>query len=488
MSTESQNYSTDHQRAAITEYARVNGMTIIREYADEGKSGLDIKRRAGLRKLISDVQAGDVGFKVIIVFDVSRWGRFQDVDEAAYHEHTCRRAGITVVYCAETFQNDGGPMGSLLKGIKRVMAAEYSRELSGKVFGAQCRFIGMGYKQGGHAGYGLRRISLAADGTPRRALTYGEVKGTLTDRVVLGLGPAHEIAVVRRMYRLYTEDRASEPAIARLLNAEGIESEFGRPWTQCMVKSVLTNAKYVGTLVYNRRSGKLSNRREHNEIGDWIINEGAIPRLLPQALFKKAQVERERRTRRYAPDQLLDMLRDCYKRHDKITAPIIAADILMPDPQLFTRAFGSLVTAYRLAGLPNNAVYDFVERKSKLLGLRKALFNEVCTLASRECGSVEIANSPFTLIINGGITVRVDVVPYRQPIRGSSNWKVPLRTGVTFVVAARQEPGTGNLLDFFLLPESEFAGYPIYIKACNLSQFDTMRHTSVGTMRFNKIV
>lgn len=229
VSTESQNYSTDHQRAALTQYASVNGMAIIREYADEGKSGLDIKRRAGLRQLISDVQAGDAVFKVIIVYDVSRWGRFQDVDEAAYHEHTCRRAGIAVVYCAETFQNDGGPMASLLKGIKRVMAAEYSRELSGKVFGAQCRFIGMGYKQGGHAGYGLRRISLAADGTPRRVLAYGEAKGTLTDRVVLGLGPAHEIAVVRRMYRLYTEERASEPAIARLLNEEGVETEFGRP-------------------------------------------------------------------------------------------------------------------------------------------------------------------------------------------------------------------------------------------------------------------
>jgi DNA invertase Pin-like site-specific DNA recombinase len=484
MSTESQNYSTDHQRAAITQYASVNGMAIVREYADKGKSGLDIKRRAGLRQLISDVQAGDAAFKVIIVYDVSRWGRFQDVDEAAYHEHTCRRAGIAVAYCAETFQDDGSAMGSLLKGIKRVMAAEYSRELSGKVFGAQCRFIAMGYKQGGHAGYGLRRISLAADGTPRRALSYGEAKGTITDRVVLSLGPAHEIAIVRRMYRLYTEERASEPAIARLLNSEGIESEFGRPWTQCMVKSVLTNVKYIGTLVYNRRSGKLSNRREHNDVADWVINDGAIPRLLPQALFKKAQVERARRTRRFAPDELLDLLRDCYKRHGKITAPIIAADILMPDPQLFARAFGSLVTAYRLAGLPNNAVHDFVERKRTLLGMRKALFDDVHAMASRECGSVEIAGSPYTLIINGEITVRVDVVPYRQPVRGSPNWKVPLRDGVNFVVVARHDPATGNLLDFFLLPDSEFAGYPIYIKACNLSQFDSMRHASVSTMRF----
>jgi hypothetical protein len=140
-------------------------------------------------------------------------------------------------------------MASLLKGIKRAMAAEYSRELSGKVFGAQSRFIGMGYKHGGHADYGLRRISVAADGTPRRALAYGETKGALTDRVVLALGPAYEIATVLRMYRLYIEERASEPAIAKLLNAEEVKSEFGRPWTQCMVKSVLTNEKYVGTLI-----------------------------------------------------------------------------------------------------------------------------------------------------------------------------------------------------------------------------------------------
>ena len=141
MSTESQNYSTDHQRAKIREYAARSGMRIVREYADEGKSGLDMKGRAGLQRLISDVQAGIADYKVIVVYDVSRWGRFQDVDEAAYHEHTCRRAGIAVVYCQEHFPNDGSPLSSLLKTIKRTMAAEYSRELSQKVFSAQCRFI-----------------------------------------------------------------------------------------------------------------------------------------------------------------------------------------------------------------------------------------------------------------------------------------------------------------------------------------------------------
>ena len=488
VSTESQNYSTRHQRAAIEQYARDNSMEIVREYADDGKSGLDIRRRAGLRQLISDVQAGSADFKSIIVYDVSRWGRFQDVDEAAYHEHTCRRAGIAVVYCAEAFENDGSPLASLVKSMKRTMAAEYSRELSAKVFGAQCRFIGLGYKQGGHAGYGLRRISLAADGTPRRALQYGEAKGTLTDRVVLSLGPSHEVATVRRIYKLYVEQRASEPAIARLLNSEGIDSEFGRPWTHCMVKSVLTNVKYIGTLAYNRRSSKLSTRREHNEPGEWVVNERAIPQLLSRAVFKKAQLERARRNRRYGAAELLVLLRGCHHRHGKVTASIIAGDPLLPDPQLFVRTFGSLVHAYELAELPKNRLHKFVDIKRSLRRLRMALFIEVCTLAKQAGASVEIAKSPFTLAINDRVTARVDVVPFRTPGRGSPTWKISPRAGADFVIAARHDPTSGTLIDFFLLPDSEFAGRPIYVKASDLARFDRMRHASLYSIFFRTTI
>lgn len=486
MSTGNQNYSNQHQRATITEYARDNAMEIVQEYADDGKSGLDIRRRAGLSRLIHDVQAGGAGFQVIIVYDVSRWGRFQDVDEAAYHEHTCRRAGIEVVYCAEPFQNDGSPLSSLLKSMKRTMAAEYSRELSAKVFTAQCRFIEMGYKQGGHAGYGLRRISLAADGTLRRELQYGEAKVTLTDRVVFALGPAHEIATVRRIYKLYIEQHASEPVITRLLNNECIESEFGRPWTPAMVKSVLTNGKYVGSLVYNRRSGKLSTRRERNDSADWVVNDGAIPRLLSRALFNRAQAERARRTRRYAPAELLNLLRDCCERHGKVTAPIIAADALLPDPQLFVRTFGSLVAAYSLAGLPtDNRTHGFVSTKRALLALRHALFKEVCRRAGLVGGLVKMGKSPFTLVVHDEFTIHIDVVPRRQPIRGSASWKVPLRVGADYVLAARYDSTTETLIDYFLLPQSEFAGHPIYIRAANISQFDRMKHVSVDAICFS---
>ena len=122
MSTEHQRYSTENQGDAILEYAARRGLEVVRTYADEGKSGLRLDGRDALKRLIEDVQIGKADFTTILVYDVSRWGRFQDADESAYYEYICRRAGIAVQYRAEQFENDGSPVSTIVKGVKRAMA------------------------------------------------------------------------------------------------------------------------------------------------------------------------------------------------------------------------------------------------------------------------------------------------------------------------------------------------------------------------------
>src|SRR5438045_2479882 len=101
MSTDEQDYSPLNQSEAIAAYALAHNLTVIRTYADEGRSGLHLDSRPGLQALLTDVQSGRADYSAILVYDVSRWGRFQDVDEGAYYEHVCKRAGVRVVYCAE---------------------------------------------------------------------------------------------------------------------------------------------------------------------------------------------------------------------------------------------------------------------------------------------------------------------------------------------------------------------------------------------------
>jgi DNA invertase Pin-like site-specific DNA recombinase len=97
---------------------------------------------------MSEGEKKQAHFSALLVYDVSRWGRFQDVDEGAYYEYVLKKAGIRVHYCAEQFENDGSMSSSVLRTLNRSMAAEYSRELSVKVFSGQCRLIKLGFRQG----------------------------------------------------------------------------------------------------------------------------------------------------------------------------------------------------------------------------------------------------------------------------------------------------------------------------------------------------
>src|SRR5712675_1056516 len=154
MSTEDQQYSIANQKAAIQTYAKSHGFDVVSTYADPGKSGVAIKHRPELLRLIHDVTSGHADYSAILVYDVSRWGRFQDADEAAHYEYLCKSAGVPIHYCAESFKNNSSSPAVIMKTLKRVMAAEYSRDLSQRLSRTKKILTERGFRAGGTAGYG----------------------------------------------------------------------------------------------------------------------------------------------------------------------------------------------------------------------------------------------------------------------------------------------------------------------------------------------
>ena len=126
-STGLQYYSIEHQLAQIEAFAVAKGFELVRTFTDD-RSGLTLSGRPGLRALLGEALSGVAVFKTILVYDVSIWGRFQDLDQAAHYEFICRKSGISVEYCNEPFSNNGSPEANLIKQIKRSIAAEYSRD------------------------------------------------------------------------------------------------------------------------------------------------------------------------------------------------------------------------------------------------------------------------------------------------------------------------------------------------------------------------
>jgi DNA invertase Pin-like site-specific DNA recombinase len=314
MSTEHQQYSLDNQRLAIKIYADKHRFTIVQTYTDGAKTGVVLKRRDGLRQLLQDVMTDNHAYNAVLVYDVSRWGRFQDPDESAHYEFLCKSAGVPVLYCAEVFVNDGTVPNMLLKALKRTMAGEYSRELSVKVFAGLKRLATLGFKQGGPPGYALRRMLVSTNGNRKQQLMFGERKSIATDRVILVPGPSNEVQCVRDIYKLWIMEKMSISAIARQLNVRGVEYIGGSKCDYLAVYSILTHPKYTGCNVFGRTSSKLSTPTIRLPKAEWVVTPGAFEPIVDVATFDDAQRILRSRTINKSDEELLNGLRELLAR------------------------------------------------------------------------------------------------------------------------------------------------------------------------------
>ncbi len=456
MSTEHQQYSIDNQSDAVTRYARAHGMTIVKTYCDSGKSGLTIQKRLALQQLIEDVENGSPGFSAILVYDISRWGRFQDTDESAYYEYRCRRAKIGVHYCVEAFPNDGSPWEALLKTMKRTMAAEYSRDLSAKVFAGKARLTQLGFRQGGPVGYGYRRLLVDENRKPKQVLKISEEKSIATERVVLTPGPPEEIEVVNEVFRLYALEKWATTKIAKSLNERGIPCVEGRPWTRYIVRNMVTNPKYIGSNVTNRQSSKLGSRLVKNPPEMWIRKDQAFAGIVDPKLFQKALAEAESRSASLSDQELLNRLRRFVKRHGRVSERLLRDSPGMPCPQLYAQRFGELGEAYKQIGYKPYRNLSWVERDKPLAKIRREFIMRVVDTLQKFGASVQQDVRGQFLTINEKLNVRLSLSRCRVHSRINS-WRLPLispyKPDVT--IFARLAPGNETILDYYCAPSTK---------------------------------
>jgi DNA invertase Pin-like site-specific DNA recombinase len=422
-STDHQRYSTQGQSEANARYAAQRGMQIVTTYTDDGRSGLNLQGRPGLRRLLDDVQHGPPPFKAVLVYDVSRWGRFQDVDESAYYEYQCRRAGIQVVYCAEVFGDAEGPMADLIKAIKRAMAGEFSRELSKKVFAGQCRLVERGYRQGGVPGYALRRLLVDERGQPKGLLSAGERKSLQSDRVILVPGPPEEVAIVLRIYKRYVDEGVSERAIVAELNTEGLLTERGKPWCRASVRQVLTNAKYAGANVFNRESFKLRASRVQNPEELWVRNPTAYEAIVPLDRFHAALAVRAAYTARTSTETMLTSLRRLLKQHGRLTAAIIEREGVSGKYRAIARQFGSLEGAYRAIGFETSANFDQLAKMRRSAAETHRFVTELSAKLVAQGVAVERIGANPHLDLSTGLSVRLVVMRHSTPRTDADSWR-----------------------------------------------------------------
>jgi DNA invertase Pin-like site-specific DNA recombinase len=354
MSDEAQQYSIENQKAAIQEYAARHGFVIVKTYADPGRSGVIATHRKGLSELLNDVVGQNPPYKAILVYDVSRWGRFQNNDEAAHYEFLCVSSGIPLHYCAEPFANDGTTTSALFKAIKRIMAAEFSRELSDKEFRGKSRIAQLGFWVGGNPAYGYRRLMLSASGSPKQILERGEQKSLKTDRVVLALGPIEEVECVRSIFSMALEGESCR-SIACNLNRHG-STHFGRQWLHGAVYQILKNPMYAGHNVWNRTTTRMRSHRRSVATQEWITRACAFQPIIDQATFDRVQVILPLRPSRISNGVILKRVRRLLQVKGYLSWKVLNNAHGLPSLRSIRDRFGTYRELYKKVGYKPSAL------------------------------------------------------------------------------------------------------------------------------------
>ncbi|MBS3821806.1 MAG: recombinase family protein [Phycisphaerae bacterium] len=390
-----QENSVEIQQDDVRAFAEEHEIAIVKEFADRGKSGLNAEGRPAFNEMMEWVRTRE-DFALVLVLDVSRWGRFQDTDLSAHYESLCTQHGKKVIYTRIGFTRDEDRLISQLrKSIDRYQSAEYSRTLSKKVFDGAAKVAQQGYRPGGPPPYGLHRMMLNENKAPDRILQPGQRKAIQNGRIVLVPGDSGQVETVQEIFVLFVEKSYDERQIAGHLNTKAVPSPGGVRWSETAVRHILTNEQYAGAVVYNKTTQRLKTKRRANPRQEWIVTPDAYDPIVSAELFEAAQAILEGRKRRYTREEMLLRLRALYAKYNVVTSRLIRFDEECPAPSTYARKFSGLSGAFQ-------AMFGDVIQRAR---------NELFEAVSREARLVDehedfiVINRDFTVLIQPSVPI-----------------------------------------------------------------------------------
>lgn len=466
MSTDHQKYSIDNQAAYLKKYADEHNMEITGTYDDEGKSGVSATGRNNFNRLIEDVVTGKINIEAVIVYDVSRFGRWQDSDEAGHYSYLLKYHGVRIIYCAENLPEGFPEIQMLTLPALRYAAGAYSRNLSVKVFAGHVNLVKRGYYQGGTPGYGLRRKLIDPGSKKTKILNPGERKSLQTDRVVLVPGTKKEIQIIKRIFNMFIFEYYNEYMISSKLNEEGIKYTNNSIWSSSKVHKILINERYLGNYIYNRTSTKLKSKRIKNPEEEWIRHTGFFTPIISPEKFSMAREIILNRSNHMTDKDILDYLRQKLDTKGKLSGFIIDEDNFGPSSSVVASRFGGLLNAYKLIGYSPGKDYSYIKINERLRNLHKDLLSQITENLTK--AKFTVSESQL-ITINDNLKLSVIVSRCKARSSGSLRWVVrfdrSLEPDISIVV--RMDSANSNPVDYYILPSFDIIESQLKLKETN---------------------
>lgn len=149
-------HTIENQLRVLPAYVQAQGWTLVGTYVDDGRSAKagKLEARDGFASLARAVRAGEID--VVVVVDVDRLTRSEDMRERAEILGTFQSAGVVIATPAGGVLDLRSMMGEVYVNLQAIFAAEENRKRAERIKAGKLRAIAEGRKPAGPTPYGLR--------------------------------------------------------------------------------------------------------------------------------------------------------------------------------------------------------------------------------------------------------------------------------------------------------------------------------------------
>lgn len=286
-----QENSVEIQQEEDEKFMAREGVVLLEHFADEGFSGLTADRPAFqemFRKYVLDPNAPKIDF--IVVYDASRFGRFQSRPEAWRLLSLMDERGIKLATVNRGLpKKDSNVMDDLMLILDFAQAGEYSKLLSEKVVAGCIKVSKQGYSAGAPAPYGCVRVLLSEERKRMGVLQPGEHKAIANQRVTFEPSTDGKAKIVKRIFNEFVSKGKFPDEIAEDLNQDKIPTATGKKWRAEGIVRILSNETYTGTRIYNRTWSRLKKQKRRNPESEWARCPNAHEALVLPEIFQMAK-------------------------------------------------------------------------------------------------------------------------------------------------------------------------------------------------------
>lgn len=268
-------YSLNAQRDKLHKYAEYQGMQIIEEFTDEGKSGKNVVGRLAFQDMLNKIENRVDNVSFVLVFKLSRFGR--NAADVLNSLQLMQDNGVNLI-CVEDNIDSSKDSGKLMISVLSAVAEIERENILVQTMEGRKQKARQGEWNGGFAPFGYQLID----------------KKLIVDE--------KEAEIVRLIFDKFTTTTMGINAVASYLNQHGYrkakrQNNKLETFAASFIKGVLDNPVYVGKIAYGRRKSekKAGTRGEYHTVkqDDYMLTDGIHEAIISEDVWAVAQRKRK---------------------------------------------------------------------------------------------------------------------------------------------------------------------------------------------------